>query len=426
MAQFNKHGSEGIEQQTGRKFTDAVPKNFEEAYYWITALMIVDEIEDGSLVSAQTQMGWNAVGLLDTLQNTKVLTQGQLANAEERALAFVRTKYPEAVPSSMRNSNHSIQAITEALTAIAYPPPGEAVDLEQDAREGSYIFINPRHLSGHEDEMVFMHYPPRDEGAPQEVRVSAAFGNPYVASSRKFGRPSNEQIERLVSLVKGEPGTYKLVDTSVFESIFDGDKYRAGGEDVMDSALVHFDAKAKPQVLISSISERFKFGSWNEYARIHATPASQPNVIYLCVGLLANSDATQGLCPVMRYDVARDEHRFATVSRSAYKAIPRPEYEYQEVGVLDNNESRINGYRNLVLFDYDKNATSTLVTLPVGESLRRTSECFGGDPVIGVVWIDSTTLEYAVYEGDSPNEKFYCDQDYPLLEKRQVEVTKPL
>jgi len=268
------------------------------------------------------------------------------------------------------------------------------------------------------DESDAVVHPLSDAGAT--ARMTAGFGDPRVALEGKYIPPTREQVEEIVFSIKGKPNTYELVDTAGYGTIFYEDgNYYASNPDVTDSALVRFDEKAALHILIPSIRERVGFRAWNEYATIHATPASQPDIVYLCVGLLEGSDATYGMCPIMRYDTERDEHRFIRASWDAWDTVPRPGYEYQEAGVLDYDSAR-----DLVLFDYDANATTTLITLPTGETLAQGRECFGGDPYINIKWFDSVTLEYNVYK-EPEQESVFCDTDNLLLERRRVQVDIP-
>src|SRR3989344_8634978 len=92
-----------------------IPQDLKRAYFWIAALAYTELMQKYGILDSGTQLGWNAIGLLDSLQNEESLSDEELVSIEDSAITFVGARYPSAVENRYGVYNHSMRAMIPAL-----------------------------------------------------------------------------------------------------------------------------------------------------------------------------------------------------------------------------------------------------------------------------------------------------------------------
>jgi len=92
-----------------------IPQDLKRAYFWIAALAHTELMQKYGILDSGTQLGWNAIGLLDSLQNEESLSDEELVSIEDSAITFVGARYPSAVENRYGVYNHSMRAMIPAL-----------------------------------------------------------------------------------------------------------------------------------------------------------------------------------------------------------------------------------------------------------------------------------------------------------------------
>ncbi|MBI2612204.1 hypothetical protein HYW59_00090 [Candidatus Kaiserbacteria bacterium] len=99
-----------------------IPQDLKRAYFWIAALAHTELMQQYGMLDAGTQLGWNAIALLDSLQNEESLSDEELVSIEDEAITFVSARYPSAVENRYGVYNHSMRAMIPALEAAQQDP----------------------------------------------------------------------------------------------------------------------------------------------------------------------------------------------------------------------------------------------------------------------------------------------------------------
>jgi len=98
MASLYKHGTSAIREQIPNLTTTTeITPDFSKAYHWIASLMYMEQAEKTGLLNTDTQFGWNAIAMLDDLQNTGKLSSDEMTRIEDGVKAFVGKRYPEVL-----------------------------------------------------------------------------------------------------------------------------------------------------------------------------------------------------------------------------------------------------------------------------------------------------------------------------------------
>ncbi len=101
MAMLYKHGSDAYKEQFPTALIAApVKRDYEKAYFWIGSMMYVEMAEKTGRISAETQTGWNAIAMLDDLQNTSKVPAKDQVSIEKEVRVFIAKRYPEILTVS--------------------------------------------------------------------------------------------------------------------------------------------------------------------------------------------------------------------------------------------------------------------------------------------------------------------------------------
>ncbi len=120
IAQVFAYGSDGIISSAPDTIAyTPIARDLKSAYFWIAALVHTERQQNYGVLDTATQFGWNAIGLLDALQQSKELSDKDLLDTEVEVVEFVRIRYPFAQIDKTSVYNHSMRAMLPALEAAA-------------------------------------------------------------------------------------------------------------------------------------------------------------------------------------------------------------------------------------------------------------------------------------------------------------------
>ncbi|MBM3260847.1 hypothetical protein FJY93_00315 [Candidatus Kaiserbacteria bacterium] len=116
VAQVYLYGSDDLrEDNASLVIKKPILQDKKKAYFWIAVLFHTESAQNTGMLDTATTMGWNSVGMLDTLQQDQTLSDNDLLQIEQEARAFVGKKYPSVLSSKSSLYNHSMRAMIPAL-----------------------------------------------------------------------------------------------------------------------------------------------------------------------------------------------------------------------------------------------------------------------------------------------------------------------
>lgn len=121
LAQLYTYGSEVLQQViteagiTLQPYATVQP-DLKTAYYWITAHIWVARYVESPHLDTGTNLGWNSIALLNSLQQSPELSDQDLIDAEADAMSFLAPRFPQIRSETSRVYSHSMRAIIDTLS----------------------------------------------------------------------------------------------------------------------------------------------------------------------------------------------------------------------------------------------------------------------------------------------------------------------
>lgn len=109
VAQVYKHGSAELAQ--GDTVKNAVQPDAGKAYFWLAAIAHAESLQKLGVLDTGRTIGWNIIAMIDDLQNTGVLSSGEMKRIEQEAISFVGETYPSVLQTSGSVYSHSMDAV---------------------------------------------------------------------------------------------------------------------------------------------------------------------------------------------------------------------------------------------------------------------------------------------------------------------------
>ena len=156
--------------------TNEIKPDRKRAYFWIVALFKMLAVQKSDILG--TDRGTNMIGLLDTLQQDKTLSDQELLSTEDEATAFVAQRYPQVLEDKTSLYAHSMRSMLATLTQAATAPTSTPQEYYDDTSVSGIRFIVPAGWVGHmyrEDSSSVVELVPASGDSHVNIRIMSTF-----------------------------------------------------------------------------------------------------------------------------------------------------------------------------------------------------------------------------------------------------------
>ena len=121
MASLYYSGTDSIQEQLPNAYIgNKIAIDYNQAYYWLVALIYSAKQEKTNFLDTNTQRGWNTIEMLDDIQNTHKIT-GDMNKIEANAIKFVTKRYPNVSTAQGIVGAHGLGVSLASSTTLTSP-----------------------------------------------------------------------------------------------------------------------------------------------------------------------------------------------------------------------------------------------------------------------------------------------------------------